>query len=872
MNRPALQSSSYFILLAALIGGAFIFFGLPAGAPVKNHKGLVVSPQAASQRTPASLPSRVKAQEALAGLPMSFIQNQGQVAEDIKFYEKRGGQVVYFTPQEVVFSLEPGTGKAGLLEAPGDSAKPALVRLGPLGLQQGVKLEAADPLPGRVNYFIGNDPQKWRTNIPTYRAVAFRNAYPGIDLKFYGTGRQLEYDVIVQPGADPTQVRFKYAGIKGLKVTPQGDLALALPGGGELIQKKPVIYQEIGGQRVAREGKFRVDRDHAGLVYGFEVAAYDQNHPLVIDPVMLFSTYLGAGSLDGAEAIALDAADNVYLTGITSSPDLGTTGGAFQSGYQGGTYDAFVAKINPQTHTLIYQTYLGGSGEDWGYAIAVDAQGNAHVGGKTNSANFPLKNAVKTKVGSDFDAYVAKLNPSGSGLVYSTLLGGDQETAARGIGLDSKGNAFVAGYSYSSILPTTTGVIGKNLKGTMNAFVGKLPPSGKPLTYLTYLGGTKEDGAYGLAVDAAGNAYVTGATVSLDFPTTPGVKYPTYPNTLCGAAAFVSKIAPGGKNLLYSTYLGGTDPSGITQGFAIAVDGGGNAYVTGQTSQNDFPCSVSALCVLLLDDPNTPECSRKSAFVTKLNVGATDLLYSTYLGGSDYDVGLGIAVDPENSVYVAGYTYSGNDFQILDGLCAFNNGTGTGNHDAFVTKLVYHSQTGGYGLAYSTFLGGWANDLANGIAVNSYKEAYAAGAAGSDDFPTLNPLQAQNNGDFDTFVTKIGDQQTYSFWLPLYINPKKFKILQDPGHPDATVPIAILSTPDFDANQINPATVGLSGGLVKMKSRGRPKFILRDVNRDGRKDLVVYISKKGMPGGAPASLSVTGRTYAGECFQATLLE
>jgi len=872
MNRPALQSSSYFILLAALIGGAFIFFGLPAGAPVKNHKALVVTPQAAPQRTPASLPSRVKAQEALAGLPLSFIQNQGQVAQDIKFYEKRCGQAVYFTPQEVVFSLQPATGKAGPLEARGDSAKPALVRLAPLGLQQGVKLEAADPLPGRVNYFIGNDPKKWRTNIPTYRAVAYRNAYPGIDLKFYGTGRQLEYDVIVQPRADPSQVRFKYAGIKGLKVTSQGDLALTLPDGSQILQKKPVIFQEINGQRVAREGKFRVEQDQAGLAYGFEVAAYDQSHPLVIDPVMVFSTYFGAGSLDGAQAIALDAAGNVYLTGITSSTDLGTTGGAFQSGYQGGTYDAFVARINPDTHTVFYQTYLGGSGEDWGYAIAVDAQGNAHVAGKTKSADFPLKNPVKTKVGSDFDAYVAKLNPSGSALVYSTLLGGDQETAAQGIGLDSKGNAFVAGYSYSSILPTTTGVIGKTLKGTMNAFVGKLPSSGKPFTYLTYLGGSIGDAAYGLAVDAAGNAYVTGGTVSLDFPTTPGVKYPTYPNISCGAAAFVSKIAPGGKNLLYSTYLGGTDPNGLTQGMAIAVDAGGNAYVTGQTSQNNFPCSASAFCVQLLDDPNTPECSRKSAFVTKFNAGATDLLYSTYLGGSAYDVGLGLAVDQENSIYVAGYTYSGSDFQILDGLCAFNNGQGTGNHDAFVTKLVYHTQTGGYGLAYSTFLGGWANDLANGIAVNSYKEAYAAGAAESDDFPTLNPLQAQNNGDFDTFVTKIGEQQANSYWAPLYITPKKFKILQDPGHPETTVPVAILSTADFDATQINPATVGLSGWLVKLNSRGSPKFILRDVDRDGRKDLVVYISKKGIPGGAPASLSVTGRTYSGGYFRATLLQ
>jgi hypothetical protein len=601
-------------------------------------------------------------------LPLHFIANQGQADPQVRFYARRGGSAFFFTREGLVLTLSEagaeGRTEAAGREASGPGPGPAsrrgvAVRLTPVGLAPGVKLEAVEPLPGRVNYFIGNDPQKWRTEIPTYRAVVYREAYPGIDLKFYGNGRQLEYDIIVRPGADPAKVKFRCQGVRGLEVTPAGDLALKLPGGGELVQKKPLIYQEIGGQRQVRAGRFQVQRARDGYGYGFTLAAYDPRHPLIIDPVLIYSTYLGGGLNDYGRGIAVDGAGCAYVTGYTDSPNFPN-----QNQYQGdqGGIDAFVTKLSAGGNALVYSTYLGGGEGDYGRAIAVDGAGCAYVTGYTYSTNFPTHNPYQGDQAFT-DAFVTKLSAGGNALAYSTYLGGDGNDYGYGIAVDGAGCAYVTGHtSGTGTFPTQNPYQG--YQGYRDAFVTKLSAGGNALAYSTYLGGSSgNDYGYGIAVDGAGCAYVTGETYSIDFPT-----QNPYQGDQGGTDAFVTKLSAGGNALAYSTYLGG---SGEDSGHAIAVDRAGCAYVTGETYSSDFPTR----------NPHQGDQGGIDAFVTKLSAGGNALAYSTYLGGGMNDYGWGIAVDGSGCAYVTGETYS-SDFPTRNPYQGDQEGG-----DVFVTKL-----------------------------------------------------------------------------------------------------------------------------------------------------------------------------------------
>ncbi len=666
-------------------------------------------------------PLQAGAAELSGRLPLYFLENQGQVEGQIKFYEQGPGRAVYFTPAGLKFAFlkeaEPGRqprkGKAlreaRLTREPAKNPPLLQFNLTPVGISPQVKIAGVDPQAGKVNYLRGSDPQKWRTGIPTYGAVAYLGAYPGIDLKFYGTGRQLEYDVIIQPGADPGRVGFQYQGIKGLEVTREGDLIAHLPDGGSLAQKKPVIYQVIDGVRVLRQGGFKLAPGKDTCSYSFEVASYDKKFPLIIDPEVMYSTYLGGSAYDVGNAIAVDKDGNAYITGCTFSSNFPTEG-AYDS-YLSGNADVFVTKLNAAGDALVYSTYLGGySGAEEGYGIAVDGDGNAYVTGYTDSSSFPTVNAYQSSRKGVNDAFITKLNAAGNGLVYSTYLGDGYDDAAYAIAVDKNGYVCVTGETF-------------NLYSLYNVFVARFDPAGG-LIYRTILTGSNDDSGYGVAVDKNGNAYVTGETNSPDFSTTAGVPQAAF----AGASdAFVTKLNTIGA-VVYSTYLGG---GAEDKGYGIAVDNYGNAFVTGTTYSGDFP----------LENPyQSSKKGNSDAFVAKLNTTGTALIYSTYLGQDNEDEGYGIALDRIGAAYITGWTAS-----------PVPGSPGIYTADAYVAKLFPR----GTQMGYFYLLGGGDDDWGNGIALDNNGNIYVTGETWSRDFPTKNPFQGSLKGDADGFVAKI---------------------------------------------------------------------------------------------------------------------
>ncbi len=570
---------AFVFCIALLMVGAGALFA-STGSTVKSTKGKKLDDA-----------TKARVVEAYGKLPLYFIQNHGQLDKKVKYYEKASGSAMYFTKEGVYISLiKQESKKVTKKDAkPERQTEAKLIKLFFLKGALNPEIVAEGRLEGKVNYFIGNDSKKWKTDIPTYSSVLYKEVYKGIDIRFYGNQRQLEYDVIVKPGADPSKVKIAYEGIEGLRLKDNGEMEVVVKNSkGEekiaLIQHKPIIYQEIDGKRKELDGGFVIlKNDKDKDVYAFKVPEYDRTRPLIIDPVLVYSTYLGGSDGDYGFGIAVDSQGNAYVTGETSSTNF-----PIQNAYQGtfaGLYnDVFVTKLSP-SGSLVYSTYLGGSGQyDFSYGIAVDSSGNAYVTGSTWSTDFPTtQNGFQTTYGGGYnDAFVTKLSPEGNSLVYSTYLGGSGMDVGHSIAVDSSGNAYVTGYTDSTNFPTQNAYQGSN-RGDRDAFVTKLNPQGNSLVYSTYLGGSGMDVGNGIAVDSSGNAYVTGKTESTDFPT-----QNAYQGRYGGGTydAFVTKLSPEGNSLVYSTYLGG---SGEDRGYGIAVDSQGNAYVTGETASANFP-------------------------------------------------------------------------------------------------------------------------------------------------------------------------------------------------------------------------------------------------------------------------------------------
>jgi uncharacterized protein (TIGR03437 family) len=666
-------------------------------------------------------------------LPLSFEANQGQADGQVKFLSRGRGYTLFLTGTEAVLQLR--NADFGLRNANRPAfemgvrnpqseirnpqlARPVTLRMRLVGANPNAEARGVEELPGKSNYFIGNDPSKWRTNVPTYAKVEYRNVYPGISLVHYGNQRQLEYDFVVSPGADPGAIEFEAEGAERIEIDDAGDLVMHVPGG-QVRQHKPIVYQQIAGHRRDIPGRFvlrdsasrdlsRRSRDPHSHRVGFEIGSYDSSQPLVVDPVLVYSTYLGGSACANccAVGIAVDSYGNAYVTGQTTATDLATVSPL--QPHSGGGWDSFVAKLNASGSALVYSTYLGGNGDDRASGIAVDSSGNAYVTGYTESTNFPTASPLQATYGGGHDVFVAKLNPAGSALVYSTYLGGYSTDWGYGIAVDSSGNAYVTGYTESTNFPTASPLQASHGGGGPDAFVAKLNAAGSALVYSTYLGGSGDDRGVGIAVDSSGNAHVTGSTTSTNFPTASPLQA-TYAGGDCSGRpcpdAFVAKLNPAGSALVYSTYLGG---SGRDEPAGIAVDASGSAYVTGWTQSTNFPTASP------LQPANGGGWS--DAFVAKLNAAGSALVYSTYLGGGVQDNGFGIAVDSSGNAYVTGYTNS-PDFPKASSLVP------SGGSGAFITKL----NATGAALVYSNILGSSAQG--NGIAVDSSANAYVTGDA-----------------------------------------------------------------------------------------------------------------------------------------------
>lgn len=683
-------------------------------------------------------------------LPLTFEANEGQVDSQVQYLSRGDGYNLFLTGTEAVIALRPSVktddSAAAKNEAEPTNQEQSVLRMKLVGASAAPEVKGLEPQSGKSNYFLGNDRQKWRTNVNHYARVEYTNVYPGVNAVYYGKQRQLEYDFVVAPGINPDIIKLSFEGAQDLSIDASGDLILRTANG-DLRQQKPFIYQETNGIKQEIAGRYKINDEHE---IGFELEAYDTTKTLVIDPVIVYSTYLGGSGDDVGYGIAVDSSGNAYITGYTTSINFPTVnsrspGDDFQ--------DVFVTKINAAGSALVYSTYLGGARYEQGRSIALDSSGNVYVTGYTASGNYPTVNPIprplQESVQGNIDAFITKLDSSGSSLVYSTYLGGSAFEEGRGIAVDSLGNAYVTGQTDSADFPTKNALQptfgGYHAGG--DAFVTKINSSGSAFVYSTFLGGYSYDDARGIAVDSSGNAYITGGTHSPNFPTANA--FQSTMGSVCNYGpiahcfdAFVTKLNPSGSAFIYSTFLGG---NGAEEGNSIAVDSSGNAYVTGGASSANFP-TVNPIQPTHF--PGGAWVPQANAFVTKFNIAGTPV-YSTFLGGGGS--GSGIAVDSSGNAYVTGRTKGDSVFPIVNATQPIFGGA----EDVFITKL----NPAGSAFLFSTFLGGGYYEDGKGVAIDSTGNAFIAGRTASTDFPTTRPIQpiygGSSSGFGDAFIAKI---------------------------------------------------------------------------------------------------------------------
>ncbi len=688
------------------------------------------------------------ANKAADGLPLSFEPNQGQAGAGVRFLARANGFTMLLTSDGATMALAapssvnaPAPEGATATQPSARSPQPSVLSFQLVGANPAAPVVGEQALPGKSNYFIGNDPAQWHTNVPNYAQVRVKGVYAGIDMVWYGNGDNLEYDFVLAAGADPNAIRLKVA---GATVTQKGDELALHTAGGTLYQHAPHIYQQLsspppmwGGGWVGGASQQQVSGAYKMLgnnEVGYAISAYDRSQPLVIDPQLTYSTYFGGSGAERGLGIALDSNKDIYVVGDTTSTDFYTTTNAYQRVY-GGVQDAFISKLSPDGQSLLYSTYFGGSGSDEGRAIALDSSGNAYITGYTYSPNFPLQNAMQPTYGGSGDAFVSELSADGASLLYSTYLGGSNTENGHDIKVDSSGAAYVTGWTASTDFTTTVNAIQTTYGGSIyDAFVTKLNPNGS-LAYSTFLGGGDDDRGEGIALDSQNNIYVTGVTSSTNFyTTTNAVQY--YNNGL--GDGFVTELNAAGTVISYSTYLGGR---GYDRSSAIAVDSSGAMYVSGWTASTNFYTTTNAY-------QRSYGGGSYDIFTTKLNPDGS-AAYSTYLGGSGFDVSYSLALDSQGHAYVVGFTQSSN-FPVVNPIQpGFHGG-----NDITVTEF----SGDGSALIYSTYLGGNSGDSSFAVAVDSADTAYIVGQTNSSDFPTVVPFQGSLRGaNFDAIIAEIAN-------------------------------------------------------------------------------------------------------------------
>lgn len=672
--------------------------------------------------------------EAYGNLPLYFEQNIGQEDGRVKFLSRGNGYSMFLLEGEAVLALRrPAAG----------GPRDALVRMQFAGASPAAAVSGVVRQPGVSNYFTGPR-ENWISGAKHFGKVLYSRLYPGIDAVFYGNQRQLEYDFVVAPGADPGRIRLRFDGVDSVELNRAGALVLKTAGA-ELVQNPPVIYQDGARGRETIRGKYVV----RGREVAFEVARYDRRRPLVIDPTLIYSTFLGGAGGESGNDIVLDAARNAYIAGETTFGNFVFFGGNFSS-YRGGT-DAFVAKLSADGRTLLLLNFLGGTANDRATSIALDSLGSIWVGGDTSSSGassglrFPITPATANHPdygGGNQDGFLSKFSPDGASLQYSTFIGGFGDDFVNDIAIGPDNGAYVVGRTTSNNLNAAGGAIpfyqsGPN--GLPDGYIFKFSNVGARV-YGSYIAGNFSDSAEAVAVDSLGSAYIAGRTQSSSFPLSPLAVQRNFGST-SASDAFVVKLNPAGSQIVYSTLHGG---AGADIAYAIAVDAAGNAYVTGDTDSTNLPMAGAF---------QPASGGMTDAFVLKLNPTATARLYSSYIGGSLSDYGRDLALDVSGVVHVAGFTYSTN-FPINNFVSGVLNGaSGQPGADAFVVRVSADGAT----RISSTYLGGVSDDFGYGIAVDENGNDYVTGQTSSTNFPTVNPLQASFAGDRDAFISKVSN-------------------------------------------------------------------------------------------------------------------
>ena len=680
---------------------------------------------AALSPTPTGLTDGSPGDVAYGELPLAFEPAAPGTGHGVDYTARGPGYSAFLAGTETTLALDPQDGKGIALQVglPGAHPGPAV---------------AEAKLPGEVNHLVGAR-EDWRTGVPTYERIRYPDAWPGVDVAYYGNQGRLEYDFEVAAGADPSRIALQFAGQEELRIAANGDLVLAVPGP-DLRQQAPLSYQERSdGQHIPVTSAYEITgKDKVGI----DLGRYDRSRPLVIDPLVLtYSTYLGGASTDSANGVDVDSSGAAYVTGTTESLAFPTTLGAFDTTYTG-VGDVFVSKLNPAGTALEYSTFIGGAGQDLGNGIAVDDSGNVYITGATAppgaGAAFPTTaGAYDTTLGGIQDVFVTKLNAGGATLGYSTLVGGPLGSEfGQDVTVDSTGAAYVGATAISggTGFPTTGGAFDPTQNGGAEVVAFKLNPAGSTLAYSTFVSGNNTDSTPAISVEADGSALVTGSTTSADFPTTAGA----FDTTSGGADGFATKLNPAGSGLEYSTYIGGGAADSITEN---AIDAAGHAYLVGDTFSNDYPATPGAF--------DTTFNTNRDLVVTKMSADGSGLVYSTFIGGTGFETGTGIAVDSAGAAHISGNTNSTNNPVVASTI----QPTLGGGTDGFVAKL----RPDGSALRYATYLGGSGNDTTpGGIAVDGLGAAYVAGGTPSGNFPTTpTAVDPTANGGFDGWVAKL---------------------------------------------------------------------------------------------------------------------
>ena len=703
-------------------------------------------------------------------LPLAFEVNHGQTAADFSYVARTADAVVWLKSAEARLSWRRRKEDTAAVELKTQHTSLSWSSLSPeaadvtvtlVGANKGANPSPEQELPGKVSCLIGNNPATWAFALPTFGAVRFRNVYPGIDWLCYGNHQQFEYDFIVAPGADPKQIILQLDGATGVRVDSNGDLVISTVRA-EIRQHRPTITQDIAGKKRPISGEYFLINAHQ---VGFRLSSYDSSLPLVIDPTLVYSTYFGSTNqvADLGRGIGLDSAGNIIVVGQTFAVESGVT---------------FVAKLNPTGSQVLHSFLIGGTSGNQTLGVAVNPDGSACVLGLTSSDDFPVtQNAFQSNLKNDTDYFVAKINAAWTGLDFSTYLGSVASSFGPapdtgGVAMDPQGTVYVVGSTSATDFPVTPGAFQKTLRNDFHdsflrtdAFVLKLNANGT-LGYSTYLGGNGTDRGNSITVDNQGSAYVTGSTLSSDFP----LKNPIYRDAQ-STTAFVAKLSPNGSDLVYSTLI-----AGASNGRGIALDAAQNAYLTGVAAGHGLPTTVSSF----QSQPSNN--GSQDAFLLKLNALGTDIPFATYLGGNGTDQGLAVAADPAGNVAVTGFTgFTGTTrfFPTTNSLQAY-----AGNLDAFVAKFDSNGD-----VIYSTYLGGSLNDVGVGIALDKSGNAWVIGETESSNFPIVSPFRGDFRGQ-DAFIAKISDAMSTTS------SPPKLKLFNSFGvNSNGNFDMKILTVP-----------------------------------------------------------------------------